>query len=78
MNKVIPSPQTNEYESLPILNPKDKVRNRHKRAQINAVKAKTKDRDYTNKRRHTKQSNLKAGDKVILSQRKRNKFATQF
>ena len=50
--------------TLPMLNPKDKVLNRHKEAKMNDAKAKTRARDYANERRHAKQSNLKMGDKV--------------
>ena len=53
-------------EILPMLNPNNKVLNRHRA------------RDYANKRRHAKSSNLKVGDKVIPKQRKRNKFITKF
>ena len=52
--------------TLPMLNPKAKVINRHKEAKSN------------DERRHTKSSSLKVGDKVILKQRKRNKFTAKF
>ena len=58
--------------TLPMLNPKDKVLNRHKEAKTNDAKAKTRARDYANKRRHAKSSDLKVGDKVILKQRETN------
>lgn len=61
-----------------MLNPKDKVLNRHKEAKTNDAKAETRARDYANERRHAKSSNLEVGDKVILTQRKRNKFTTKF
>ena len=61
-----------------MLNLKDKVLNRHKEAKTNDAKAKTRARDYANGRRHAKSSNLEVGDKVILKQRKRNKFTTKF
>ena len=64
--------------TLPMLNPKDKVLNRHKEAKTNDAKAKTRARDYANKRRHAKSSDLKVGEKIILKQRKRNKFTTKF
>ena len=64
--------------TLPMLNSKDKVLNRHKETKTNGAKAKTRARDYANERRHAKSSNLEVGDKAILKQRKRNKFTTKF
>ena len=52
--------------------------NRHNEAKMNDAKAKTRARDYANEKRHAKQSNLTMGDKVLLKQRKRNKFTTKF
>ena len=40
--------------------------------------AKTRARYYVKERRHAKKSNLEVGDKVLLEQRKRNKFNTKF
>ena len=64
--------------TLPMLNPRDKVLNRHKEVKTNDVMAKTRARHYANERRHAKTSNLEVGDKVLLKQRKRNKFTTKF
>ena len=50
-----------------MLNPKDKVLNRHKEAKMNDAKAKTRARDYANERRHAKQSNLKMEEKSYLN-----------
>ncbi|XP_046858634.1 uncharacterized protein K02A2.6-like [Xenia sp. Carnegie-2017] len=62
---------------LPMLNPKDKVLNRHKEAQANNFEAKSKGRELANKRR-TKESDIRVGDKVLLKQRKKDKFTTKF
>jgi hypothetical protein len=59
-----------------MLNRKAKVLNRHKEAKAND--AKTKGRDYANERRHTKSSSRIVGDKMILKQKKRNKFTAKF
>ena len=64
--------------ALPMLNPKDQVLNRHNEAKTNDTRAKTKGREYANQRRHAKPSNLQVGDKVVLKQRKRNKFTTKY
>ena len=63
-----------------MLNPKHKVLNRDKEAKTNDAKAKTRARYYANERRHAKSSKLVAivGDKVIIKQRKGNKFTTNF
>ncbi|XP_046858623.1 uncharacterized protein K02A2.6-like [Xenia sp. Carnegie-2017] len=47
---------------LPMLNPKDKVLNRHKEAQANNFEAKSKGRELANKRR-TKESDIRIRDK---------------
>ncbi len=52
--------------------------NRHNEAKTNDTRAKTKGREYANQRRHAKPSNLQVGDKVVLKQRKRNKFTTKY
>ena len=64
--------------TLPMLNPKVKVVNRHKEARENDTKSKTKGREYANNRRQAKPSKLKVGDVVILKQRKQDKFTTKF
>ncbi|XP_046862897.1 uncharacterized protein K02A2.6-like [Xenia sp. Carnegie-2017] len=63
---------------LPMLNPKDKVLNRHKEAQAKDFEAKSKGRELANKRRRTKESDIRVGDKVLLKQRKKDKFTTKF
>ena len=61
-----------------MLNPRDKVLNRHKEAKTIDVMAKTRARHYANERRHAKSSNLELGDKALLKQRKMKKFTTKF
>ncbi len=61
-----------------MLNPKDQVLNRHNEAKTNDTRAKTKGREYANQRRHAEPSNLQVDDKVVLKQRKRNKFTTKY
>lgn len=64
--------------ALPMLNPKDKVVNRHNEAKQNDIKSKNKGREYADKRRHAQPSQLRVGDVVILKQKKKNKFTTRF
>ena len=52
--------------------------NSHNEAKINDTRAKTKGREYSNQGRHAKPSNLQVGYKVVLKQRKRNKFTTKY
>ena len=63
---------------LPMLNPKDKVINRHKIAKENDAKSRSKGREYANRKRQAKPSELKVGDCVILKQTKKDKFTTRF
>ena len=49
-----------------MLNPKDKVLNRHKEAKTNDARAKTRGRDYANERRHAKSSNLVWGTNIDI------------
>ena len=60
-----------------MLNPNDKVLNRHEEAQCNDTKAKKKGRGYVNNARQVKPSKLKVGDKVLLKQ-PRKKITTKF
>ena len=64
--------------ALPMLNSKSKVLDRHHEAEINDTKTKTKGREYANKRRQVKWSDLAVGDKVLFKQRKKDKFTSKF
>ena len=61
---------------MPLLTPRDEVRNRHKEAQINDVWAKTK--GNTKKGRHAKSSISKDGEQSHSTTKKENKFPTKF
>ena len=61
-----------------MLNPKNKVLDRHHEPKINDTKAKTKGREYANNRRQAKPFDLAVGDKVFLKQRKKDKFTSKF
>ena len=50
----------------------------HKEAKENQIKAKDKGKEYADKRRATKSSNIKVGDNVIVKQKKTNKLSTNF
>ncbi|XP_065066071.1 uncharacterized protein K02A2.6-like [Rhopilema esculentum] len=51
---------------------------RHREAQENDAVGKEKMKSYADKRRHTKISDIKVGDTVLLKQDKKNKFSANF
>ena len=52
--------------------------NRQKEARNNDAESKSKGREYADKKRQAKSSNIQVGDVVILKQKRRNKFTTKF
>jgi hypothetical protein len=61
---------------LPTLPHNSKVINRHREAKQNEQKQRGK--RYADSRRHTRTSKLRVGDRVLVRQKKTNKFSTNF
>ena len=62
---------------LPILHPR-KVINKHKQAQTKDKKRREYNKQYADRKRHTKPSTIDMGDTVLVRQEKQNKFTTKF
>ena len=63
---------------LPMLPRKHKNINRHREARENDQLRKENAMNYANKRRNTKECDIKVGDLVICMQKKTNKFSSRF
>ena len=62
---------------LPILN-KNKFVNRHDEVRENEAKKQAYNKQYADKRRNAKWSEIGVGDRVLVQQRKKNKLSTRF
>ncbi|CAB3993128.1 Retrovirus-related Pol poly from transposon [Paramuricea clavata] len=62
---------------LPTITP-TLIVNRHSEAQANQGQQRDKAKQYADKRRHARPSNIKVGDQVLVKQGKRNKLSTNF
>jgi hypothetical protein len=63
---------------LPTLRHNSKVINRHREAKQNDKEQKQRGKRYTDSRRHTRTSKLRVGGRVLVRQKKTNKFSTNF
>jgi hypothetical protein len=61
---------------LPTLPHYSKVINRHREAKQNDKEQKQRGKQYADSRRHTRTSKLRVGDRVLVRQKKTNKFST--
>ena len=62
---------------LPILHPR-KVINKHKQAQTKDKERREYNKQYADRKRHTKPSTIDVGDTVLVRQEKQNKLTTKF
>eukprot|EP00112_Aurelia_sp_Birch-Aquarium-sp1_P025235 Seg83.4 transcript_id=Seg83.4/GoldUCD/mRNA.D3Y31 product="putative protein K02A2.6" protein_id=Seg83.4/GoldUCD/D3Y31 len=63
---------------LPMLNKGSKTTNRHREAKVQNERHKEQSREYGNRRRNAKNSNIEVGDTVSVKQRKANKLTPKF
>ena len=63
--------------NLPILHP-HKVINKHKQAQTKDKERREYNKQYADRKRHTKPSTIDVGETVLVRQEKQNKFTTKF
>ncbi len=57
---------------------KNRVLNKHKEARDNETKSQNYQKEYADKRRNAKESEIKVGDTVLVKQQKQNKLTTRF